>query len=111
MPSLKKFCLRFLGRAIFVIFALSPSTELLAAEVRLAWRANTDPGLAGYKLYYGKASRRYDTSVCVGNTTTYTLDTLRPGTYFMALTARDTSGNETWFSNELSLTIPPDATF
>src|SRR6266850_3623361 len=100
MPSLTKFCLRFLGKTFFLLFAFSRITQLLAAEVKLSWRASTDSDLAGYKIHYGKAPRSYDTAVYVGNTTGYTLSGLSPGTYYFAATAYDTSGNESRFSNE-----------
>ena len=32
-----------------------------ADDVTLAWDANTDPGVMGYKLYYGTASGVYPT--------------------------------------------------
>jgi hypothetical protein len=111
MLSLTKFGLRFLGKVLFFIFTLSWSMQLFAAEVRLSWGANTDSDLAGYKIYYGTASRSYDTAVYVGNTTAYTLSGLSPGTYYFAATAYDTSGNESRFSNEAVLTLrPSDAT-
>jgi hypothetical protein len=60
--------------------------------------------LAGYKVYYGTSSLNYPWNVDVGNVTTYTIDTLTPEvTYFFAVTAYDTSGNESEFSNEVSL--------
>jgi hypothetical protein len=109
MLSLTKLCLRFLGTAIFVIAAMS--TKLWAADVTLAWLASPGSGLVGYKVHYGNASRRYDTSIFAGNATTYTLTALRPGTYYIAVTAVSTSGKESGFSNEVSIAIPPDDTF
>ena len=44
------------------------------ATVTLAWDANTEPDLAGYKIHYGTASRDYSHSIDVGNVTEYTLD-------------------------------------
>jgi len=45
----------------------------------------------------------YDHSIDVGNITTYTLTGLTQGqTYFIALTAYDTSHNESGYSNEVS---------
>jgi len=115
MPSFTKFCLHFLGNVFFLIsiFALGRSTQFFATEIRLSWSANTDSDLAGYKVYYGKVSRNYDTVVSVGNTTAYTLSTfaLSPGTFYFAATAYDTSGNESNFSNEGVLTLTPSDTF
>ena len=73
-----------------------------AAQVTLAWDANTDPGVAGYKLYYGTASRTYGTPVDVGKVTQYTLTGIEEGkNCYFAVTAYDTNRNESAFSTEL----------
>ena len=55
------------------------------ATVGLAWDANTEPDLAGYKIYYGTASGDYSHSNDVGNVTEYTLTDLDEGvTYYLA---------------------------
>jgi hypothetical protein len=57
--------------------------------------------LVGYKIYYGTASRVYNHSIDVGNVNTYTLTGLAKGqTYYAAVTAYDTSANESGYSNE-----------
>ena len=71
--------------------------------ITLAWDANTESDLAGYKVYYGTASGSYGTPVNVGNVTTYQLTGLTPGqVYYLALTAYDPAGYESGFSNEVS---------
>jgi hypothetical protein len=77
----------------------------------LSWTASPDTDLAGYKVYYGTVSRHYDTSIYVDNVTAYTLGSLKPATYYFAVTAIDTSGNESQFSNEATLTLLPGTTF
>ena len=60
------------------------SNLVSAAQVTLAWDANTDPDLAGYMIYYGFATRAYDYVVDVGNQTTFTLSGLEDGhTYYL----------------------------
>ena len=74
-----------------------------AAQIRLAWDANDEPDLAGYKLYYGTASQSYGTPVDVGNVADYTLTGLTQGqTYYLSLTAYDSSNNESDHSSEVS---------
>ena len=62
--------------------------------------------LTGYKLYWGNSSRSYGTSQPVNGagTTSQTL-ALSPGTYYFAVTALDSSGNESAFSNEVTKTV------
>jgi chitodextrinase len=100
-----------LCRALFVacvitsICSLAPALSS-AAQVTLAWYANTEPDLAGYKLYYGLSSGSYQFSVDVGNVTSYTLSGLLDGRiYYFAATAYNLSLAESGFSNEVSKAI------
>jgi hypothetical protein len=71
--------------------------------ISLAWDANTESDLAGYKIYYGTASRSYGASVNVGNVTSYELAGLTPGqVYYISVTAYDTANYESGYSNEVS---------
>lgn len=91
------------------------STVEQEGQIRLSWeppttKADGTPltGVAGYKLYYGLTSRMYDFIKTVHNQTTYAVSGLEPGrTYYFAVTAYDASGNESHFSDEMSVTIPP----
>ena len=91
--------------AIFLTLFLSllfPSIGS-AAQTKLAWDPNAESDLAGYKVYYGTASGTYGTPINVGNVTTYTLTGLTNAqTYFIAVTAYDTSGQESGYSDEVS---------
>ena len=74
-----------------------------AAQIKLAWRANTESDLKGYKVYYGTVSKAYLNSIDVGNETTFTLMGLTQGqTYFIGVTAYDTSYCESDYSDEVS---------
>ncbi len=81
-----------------------------AGTISLAWDApatNSDGSpladLAGYYVYYGTASRVYGAPIDAKNVTGYTLTGLTHGqTYFIAVTAYDTSQNESQFSDEVS---------
>jgi hypothetical protein len=69
----------------------------------LAWDPNTEPDLAGYKVYYGTRSGDYDGAIDVGDVIQYTIGSLEPETrYYLALTAYDISWNESDFSWEVS---------
>jgi fibronectin type 3 domain-containing protein len=70
--------------------------------VKLAWNANTESDLAGYKVYVGTTSGQYSTTYNVGNIIAYTV-TVAPGdVYYFAVTAYDTTGSESLVSNEVS---------
>ncbi len=76
-----------------------------AADVRLAWNGNTESDIAGYKVYYGTASKAYDWVLDIGKVTTCTVTGLTTGrTYYFAVTAYDTSNLESTYSNEVSTT-------
>jgi Purple acid Phosphatase, N-terminal domain len=94
-----------LSAIICGLLLLGHHTLILAADVSLSWRPNSEPELAGYKVYYGGAPGSYGISITVGMQTTHTVTGLNAGTYYFAVTAYDNSGNETGFSNEVSKTI------
>ncbi|GMQ87291.1 MAG: hypothetical protein BMS9Abin08_0491 [Gammaproteobacteria bacterium] len=63
--------------------------------------------LAGYKVYYGTSSGSYSSSITVNNPgiASYVVDNLLPGTHYFVVTAYDTSGNESGYSNQASKAI------
>ena len=80
---------------------LSPMVAY-GATFTIAWDANTEADLAGYKIHYGTASHNYSQSIDVGNTTQFTLVDLNDGvTYYIAATAYDDDTNESAYSVEL----------
>jgi hypothetical protein len=91
--------------ATLSILLLFHTTSVLAREVTLAWDANSEPILGGYRLYYGLTHRNYTSFIDVGNQTTYTVYGLADDTmYCFAVTAYDTTKTiESAFSNEVAL--------
>ena len=89
--------------ATFVVIFLLWSSYGIAVDVKLDWDACTWPDLAGYKVYYGTASRWYNKSIDARNVTAYTVGGLESITYYFAVTAYDSAGVETVFSNEVSI--------
>ena len=81
-----------------------PFSLAFSAEIRLAWDPSPDTEIAGYKIYYGRASGRYGAAIDVGNITGHTL-VVPKGKYYIALTGYDNAGNESDFSNEVSWPI------
>src|SRR5882672_9216424 len=77
----------------------------------LAWDSVTAPTLSGYRVYFGTAPGTYLQSlgqgISVGNVTAYTIAGLASATqYYFAVTAFDTLGVESPYSNEVFKSIP-----
>ena len=78
-----------------------------AGTATLSWNPNSESDLSGYKIYYGIASTVYTAVEDVALTATpnspeFTIASLMDGnTYYFTVTAYDTSGNESNFSNEV----------
>src|SRR5262245_54777700 len=89
-----------------VLFIVLTAFRVHAAQVSLSWKAPTTnqngtplTDLKGFKVYYGFASRSYNVTTDVGLTTNATLSGLQDGrTYYFAVTAYDTSGNQSLFT-------------
>ncbi len=89
------------------ILAAQAANVHAGQSLRLAWDANVEPNIAGYRLYYGNTSGQYTQSMDVGNVTLATVSGLTEGlTYFFAVTAYNTFGLESDPSNEISYTAP-----
>ena len=75
------------------------------SNITLAWDANTEPDIAGYKIYAGRTTGVYDAAGSpkdVGNVTSGFFTINSNGFWFFSLTAYDTEGLESGFSNEVS---------
>lgn len=89
--------------------ALEMLSVAVVGPIALSWVApdeNVDGSqlvdLAGYRIYYGTESRAYSDSVELedAGATNHSL-TLASGDYFVAMTAFDTEGHESSYSNEV----------
>ena len=98
---------------VLVAFFFMVGMAQAASNVTLQWVANSEPDLAGYKIYQSQTSGIYTSvegTVPVG-TETITLEGIPDGTYFWVVTAYDTEGLESGYSNEVTKrldTTPPD---
>ena len=95
-------------KLVIIITILAITGIARAATVQVTWNPNTEPDLAGYRLYVGEASGQYDDPVDMGNVTGHVME-ITPeygATYYFALTAYDTSGNESGYSDEATCFIP-----
>jgi hypothetical protein len=96
---------RRLVLAIAVIL-LANASVIYAATTTVAWDANSEPDVAGYKLSYGTQSGTYTTVVDVGKVTTTTV-TLTDGVrYYFAVQAYNTGGLISAYSTEVVYDVP-----
>jgi hypothetical protein len=83
-------------------------TQAVAHSVSLSWTASTST-VVGYNVYRSTISGGPYTLITSSTVpgTTYTDNGVQAGmTYFYVVTAVDSSGNESAFSNEASVTVP-----
>lgn len=95
-----------------IVLAVSAYALPTQQKTTLSWSAvttNVDGSLctdlAGYKVYWSTTSGTYNNVKDVGNVTTINIPTVigqLKGTYYFVVTAYDTIGNESLFSNEAS---------
>jgi len=88
------------------VTAGSSSPPSSNSTATLTWNPDASSNLAGYKVYQGTASGVYSSSISVGNVTSYAVSNLAVGnTYYFTVTAYNSSGTESGFSNEVSKSI------
>jgi hypothetical protein len=101
--------INILSVLLAIIISLNASVAF-ASVVALSWNAPTANAdgttltdLDGYKIYYGTSSGDYSEYIDVGNVLSYMVSDLENGVvYYFAVTAYDTSGNESDHSNDVS---------
>ena len=83
-------------------------TTASAGTATLLWNAVTETDLSGYKVYRATASGAYGApeATLSKTVTSYVVSGLQTGTtYFFVVTAYDSAGNESPFSNEVSKSV------
>jgi chitinase len=123
--TIKQICKKGKGRLALLLFAMVMSflvgqTTCFAETVALSWDANTESNIGGYKVYYkadssslpfdGTGAAEGASPVTVYDLTTATISDLDPGrTYYFAVTAYDTTDNESPYSNIVTVleSVPP----
>lgn len=86
----------------------SPDSAPAGRTAMLSWDASGGPNLEGYKIYQAMTSGGYGAPITTlpMDVTSYTVTGLETDTtYFFSVTAYNSSGAESSFSNEVSKTI------
>src|SRR5258708_5166666 len=74
--------------SLMALSAFASISAFAANSVTLAWDPSISTNVAGYRVYYGVASRSYTNSVNAGAATSVTITTLADATtYYFAATA------------------------
>ena len=95
-----------------LLLSLFIPIALLADNVSLIWDPSPDENVAGYRIYYGVASRTYTNVVDVGYVTNTIITNLTINvTYYFAATAYNILGMESDYSDEATYSsqypVPP----
>ena len=89
-----------------VSLTLSQPTTVTTGSASLSWTANTEPDLAGYKLYIGAQSGLYNPAITLGTVTAYSTTNLASGkTYYFCISVFDGAGNESPCSAQISKSL------
>jgi hypothetical protein len=100
----------WIRRVLCLALLLSGITSLTAQDLTLAWDANPESDIAGYRLHYGTTPGNYTQVKDVGNTTTASVGDLVAGTtYYFVVSAYNTADLEGPASEEVSTTYRPVA--
>ncbi len=104
------------GKQSASLAALTITVQAVAnGSATLNWVAPTQrtdgtalTNLAGYKVYWGETEGSYPNAATITNPgmTTYQVDNLGSGTWYFVMTAYDTNGIESGYSNPASKTVP-----
>jgi hypothetical protein len=92
---------------IRVVLLLLCTAMGFAESASFIWLPNSEPDVAGYRIYYGN-DNTFNEMVDVGNVTRATIQNLIPGnTYRFYATCYNTSGLESDPSDIVTVDIPP----
>jgi len=90
-----------------LLIILVTSTICYGASLEISWTANTESDLASYRIYQTTTENVWGASLVTVNAplVTYTIPTVTDGSYWYALTALDTAGNESPKSTAVKIVI------
>lgn len=94
---------KFVFFALFVLFSGSTAFAMLA----IRWQASSESNVAGYRIYIGFESGRYEQVLDLGNSNLYLIqDLMVDTTCYFSVTAYNTAGLESRKSEEVSVFLP-----
>jgi hypothetical protein len=91
----------------FTVAAAALGTATLAWDPPTTYTDGTPvTNITGFRIYYGTVPGSYSKVIDTGNTTTWTITGLSSGAWYFVVTAYDSFGMESDYSNELSKIVP-----
>ena len=88
------------------IFSFATGASAETNSVSLSWDPNTEPDIAGYKVYWGTSSGVYNQFSDVSQTTALVSDLTVGVRYYFAVTAYNEAGSESGYSEEVWAIVP-----
>ena len=109
MANLKRLAMISVSAALIFTAGMLWYCSIFDGKISLQWNSNSEPDLAGYRVYYGTSPGHYTNSIMVGmaeqqqpGVTRYKLTGLsKDQKYYIAVTAYNAYGYESVFSNEV----------
>jgi hypothetical protein len=89
---------------LFLQWAIAAVAIAATQSVTVSWDASSDPGVVGYRLFYGRESRAYTNQVDVPGPMAVASDLSEGETYYFAALAYNIDGLESELSAETSYT-------
>ena len=87
---------------LLAVQAAGAAADVVSISINLGWNANTEPDIAGYRVYSRTVLGNYGQGTDVGNVTATTVPNLTLGNiYYFRVTAYDTVGLESAPSDEV----------
>jgi len=97
---------------LIFILTISPIVYAATINVKFVWDRNTEKDLAGYRMYQSDISGDYSMSTMIdipGDPNSYITQIDATSDQYFVITAYDTSGLESDYSNQVILNIDTNA--
>lgn len=99
---------RNLLKAILPLLIVATAASAQAATINVAWDANTESNISGYRVQYGTKPGEYTGSVNTTGTSTDIADLQADTIYYFVVTAKDSNGLEGTPSAEIEFSSTSD---
>lgn len=107
---IRRYALALAALSPLLAFSAAKAADIPAPPVNLTWNPNPETNIAGYKVHFGTTSGNYSQVIDVPGQNFAQLPQLILGnTYYLAVSAYNTAGQESPRSTEMVLSATPPA--